>query len=246
MVRNLLKTVLPGAALSWYRRIREARFANKVDKVFADKEPKFIFSAIYNNHWWGEGDGYFSGHGSRDPKYVIPYVESVGGFLSDLPESPSVVDLGCGDFCVGSQLTSFASTYTACDVVGELVESLKQKYDTSNLRFLSLDITTDPLPPGDVGILRQVLQHLSNEQISAVIAKVNIYRYLIVAEYLPIGQFEPNVDQPCGAHSRIARGINSGIVLTCPPFGLRVLSERVISDVQDETGVLRTIAYRLQ
>lgn len=246
MMKNLLKAVLPEATLKWYRRIREARFTNQVDKVFADKEPKFIFTAIYNNNWWGGTGDYFSGHGSRDPKYVIPYVESVKRFLRDLPAKPSVVDLGCGDFYVGSQLASLASQYTACDVVGELIENLKQKYETPNVRFLSLDITADPLPSGDIGILRQVLQHLSNEQISAVVAQVKIYKYLIVAEYLPKGKFQSNIDQPCGAHSRMARGIKSGIVLTSPPFNLPVLNERIISEAQDEAGILRTIVYQLQ
>lgn len=46
---------------------------------------------------------------------------------------------------------------------------------------MHLDITLDDLPKGNVIILRQVLQHLSNFEIIKFIKKINLnYQYLLV------------------------------------------------------------------
>jgi hypothetical protein len=245
VIKEAIKSVLPEFALRGYRRIRESMFIHRVDREFSSKDPKYIFGAIYRNNWWG-GKGFFSGHGSHDAKYVTPFLDAVRTFLATFPEMPSFVDLGCGDFNVGRQLVAHTSSYVACDVVSELIEVHKSTFHDPALRFMALDITADALPAGDVGLIRQVLQHLSNEQIASVIAKLTAFKYVIVVEYLPKGAFQSNLDQPCGAHSRIARGIQSGIVLTDPPFNLRPLRERTLVEVVDDTGILKTVAYQLR
>ena len=65
-----------------------------------------VFSKIYREGAWGasdkEGQTFYSGSGSHDSAIVSEYVASVNAFLKTLPEKPDVVDLGCGDFAVGS------------------------------------------------------------------------------------------------------------------------------------------------
>ena len=69
--------------------------------------------------------------------------------------------------------------------------------------------------------IRQVLQHLSNAQISRIVPKLSIYRLLVLTEYLPSsGDFVPNLDRPTGVGTRLGTETDSGIVLTEPPFNL--------------------------
>ena len=245
MISALVKAALPAGVRQRLSEWRTRSADRRIDRSLHGKSTKEVFTEIYHSNFWG-GQGFHSGHGSHQPRYVEPYVAAVRQFLDGLPTRPSVVDLGCGDFNVGRQLHPSASRYVGCDVVDELVASHSATYRDGNLSFAALNLCTDPLPEGDVATLRQVLQHMSNDDISAVLAKARQYPYLIVTEYIPKGTFEPNLDQPSGLFSRMARGIRSGIVLTAPPFNLRPLSERVLAEVEDQDAVLRTIVYRLR
>src|SRR5262249_17528252 len=80
------------------------------------------------------------------------------------------------------------------------------------------DITQDELPEGDVAIVRQVLQHLSNDMISKALENLTQYRYVIISESQPASDFTPNRDIPAGANHRIR--IGSGIDLTAAPFNV--------------------------
>jgi len=92
--------------------------------------------------------------------------------------------------------------------------------------FRVLDITNDALPKADVAIIRQVLQHLSNEQILQALPRIlSAYKYVILTEHLPAREgFEPNVDKPAGPDIRL--GIDSGIVLRRPPFNIPFLEQK--------------------
>jgi hypothetical protein len=109
----------------------------------------------------------------------------------------------------------------------------------------SSNIIEDPLPGGDVVFLRQVLQHLSNVQISKIVPKlVQHYDYLVLTEHLPsLKIFVENIDKPPGSDTRISR--MSGIVLTSPPFLLRCVSETIACEAPEYGGVVRTVIYRL-
>ena len=131
----------------------------------------------------------FSGDGSI-PEVVEPYVSSVRTFLSQRPPS-DVVEIGCGDFAVASRLIDLARTYTACDVVPELIERNRRMFVRDNLTFRAIDAVTDPLPPGDLVIVRQVFQHLRNDQIQAILRKFARYRTWIISEHVSSSSFCP-------------------------------------------------------
>jgi len=75
-----------------------------------------------------------------------------------------------------------------------------------------LNAVADSLPPGDVVILKQVLQHLRNADIAAIVEKLAQYPTWIVCEHLPAGPFVANVDKPTDAEIRLHR--RSGVVLS--------------------------------
>ena len=172
-----------------------------------------------------------------------PYISGVRGVLSQLPPS-HVVEIGCGDFAVGARLSDLARTYTACDVVPELIERNRRMFVRENLRFVAVDAVTDPLPSGDLVIVKQVFQHLRNDQIQAILRKLAQYHMWIICEHIPVdSQFVPNADMLAGAGTRLA--VNSGVVLTEKPFSVRPRSSHILSEVRPaDGGVIRTLAYR--
>ena len=114
----------------------------------------------------------FQGLGSHESEVVNAYLSAVTGFLQSFPEKPDVVDLGCGDFAVGSRIRPYCGRYVAADFVEGLIERNKQVYESDNVDFRALDMINDDLPTGDVVFIRQVLQHLSNGEIQKVVAKL--------------------------------------------------------------------------
>jgi SAM-dependent methyltransferase len=211
------------------------------------KSVKDIFNMVYARKIWGTGDqgqlAFSSGSGSHLPLYVDPYVKAMETFFASLDHRPDLVDLGCGDFNIGSRIRPFCNRYTAIDVAADLIRDNQQKYASLDVDFRCADIIEEPLPGGEVLIIRQVLQHLSNEHIQKIVSKIRNYRYLVLTEYIPKGTFAPNLDQATGAYSRLARGIPSGVVLTAPPFFFAAQSERILCDVEDRNGIVRTLLY---
>ena len=94
--------------------------------LFKSLSTKEIFSEIYQKNLWGKSDNpdqpYYSGAGSHDKAITSVYLESVSSFLQTFSTKPAVVDLGCGDFFIGSQLRPYCGQYIACDTVSELIE----------------------------------------------------------------------------------------------------------------------------
>lgn len=209
-----------------------------------------VFRRIYTEHLWGRSSDtsrpFFSGSGSHDPAVVATYLEAVRRFLGTLPAKPNAVDLGCGDFAVGTRIRPLCAGYIACDVVPELIEFNREQFGSLQVEFTTLDLTIDELPAGDVVFVRQVFQHLSNEQILKATRKIAAtYRYLILTEHLPASaEFEHNLDKPPGPDIRMA--IGSGIVLGSQPFNLRPVHERRLCQARELGGLIVTTLYALR
>jgi hypothetical protein len=188
-----------------------------------------IFRRVYRNGLWGRGgqSELFSGIGSRG-EAADAYVDCMVGLLRrhaiELGRPLTVVDLGCGDFYVGRALTTKLPdfTYIGCDIVPELIAHHLKTHATDRIRFQQLDLVSDPLPGGDVCLVRQVLQHLSNAEIKRFIRRAD-YEYLYVTEGQPTIRTGPfNPDMAAGAAVRFdwRRGIGRGVELDKPPYCL--------------------------
>jgi hypothetical protein len=241
--RRATKALLPDFINNaWYRLHSE-----RVRRRLAGLSVKEKFTAVYKDHLWGRSDdpsdGFFSGTGSRDPKIVDVYVSAVAQFLSRLARKPNVVDLGCGDFFVGSRVRHLCDAYVACDVVESLIARNRSRFSMSGTEFRVVDITEDSLPPGDIVFIRQVLQHLANADIQKVITKVRqSYEFLVLTEHVPCAAFTPNVDHISGPDTRP----NSGVVLTAPPFNLPVIQTTLLCEIPEYGSVIRTLVYQLK
>lgn len=199
-----------------------------------------------NNLWGGKKSEFYSGLGSHYPETVNPYIAVVSGFMKDLESPPVVCDLGCGDFNVGKELVKYCKKYIAVDIVPELVVHNKKTFKADNLEFHALDIATDDLPSGDCAILRQVLQHLSNAEIKKMVEKLYDFKYVILTEHLPEGDFEPNKDIISGQGIRLKK--QSGVDLSASPFNFKAKEEKQLLSVPAPgfKGVLVTTLYTVR
>jgi len=176
-----------------------------------------IFAEIYReNRWGGERGRFHSGSGSSGD-HARAYANAITAFIRS-QNIRRVVDLGCGDFRIGAQLLDTGVLYTGVDIVADLVQRNIEQYASERVRFECLNIIEDELPDGDLCLIRQVLQHLSNEQISRVLTNVEKYRHVIVTEHYPApgALRRKNLDKPCGEDVRVYDG--SAVFLDAPPF----------------------------
>ncbi|MBU2922763.1 class I SAM-dependent methyltransferase [Winogradskyella psychrotolerans] len=207
---------------------------------------KDAMQQVYDMHLWGGKDfDFYSGDGSHNIKIVEPYLHSVSTFLKSHNHSLTVCDLGCGDFNIGKQLINYTKKYIGIDIVENLIERNKTLFKAENLEFHCLNIVKDELPKTDCVILRQVLQHLSNTEIQKIIKKLSHYKYLILTEHLPVGNFTPNIDIISGQGIRIKK--NSGVNLLEAPFNLKIVEAQKLSQItlDNNKGIIKTTLYRL-
>ena len=207
---------------------------------------KAAMEQVYELRLWGdEKTEFYSGSGSHQLEIVKPYIAAVTSFLRSFKTPISVCDLGCGDFNVGKELVIHAKKYVAIDIVASLIAFNKEKFKEPNLEFQCLDIAVADLPSGDCAIVRQVLQHLSNAEVQAIVNKLLNFKYLILTEHVPEGDFIPNKDILSGQGIRLKK--NSGINLLASPFHLKVKEERqlIAYPLEGNKGILVTTLYVL-
>ena len=205
---------------------------------------KAAMEQVYELRLWGdEKTEFYSGSGSHQLEIVKPYIAAVTSFLRSFKTPISVCDLGCGDFNVGKELVIHAKKYVAIDIVASLIAFNKEKFKEPNLEFQCLDIAVADLPSGDCAIVRQVLQHLSNAEVQAIVNKLLNFKYLILTEHIPEGDFIPNKDILSGQGIRLKK--NSGINLLASPFHLKVKEEKqlIAFPLEGNKGILVTTLY---
>jgi len=188
-----------------------------------------IFHDVYDNKLWGSAPNskFFSGpgsHGEAARVYVDNLVELLKHHAYELKRPLNVVDLGCGDFAIGKSMLERLPNinYLGCDIVAKLVEHNQMQYAGDRISFKQLDIVTDKLPDGDVYLVRQVLQHLSNAEIISFFQRIP-RKYIYVTEGHPVHPSGPiNPDKLTGDGTRYSfqGGGGRGVELSLPPFNL--------------------------
>ena len=214
-------------------------------RELARLDSQTLFSEIYRKGYWGNSSQhrFYSGSGSHDETQTVPYINAVKSLITSLPQSPVIIDLGCGDFNIGQQLYSLSKHYHAIDIVPELIAHNQQHFKADNLSFRCMDATTQQLPVGDILLIRQVLQHLGNTEIKAILKQARHYSYVIVTEHIPEGPFTPNKDKPAGPDSRLR--MKSGVDITAAPFVFDGYNNETLCSAvtSDFPGVVQTRLY---
>lgn len=218
-------------------------------KIKTHKTPwptKEVMNQIYEKNLWGGNENeFYSGEGSHNPEIVEPYLQTLKSFLSSFENPLTVCDLGCGDFNVGQHLVKYTKQYFAIDIVPDLIAHNREKFKADNLEFQCLNIVTDELPKGDCLILRQVLQHLSNQEVQEILNKLKSFNYLILSEHVPTGEFIPNLDIISGQGIRLKK--KSGLDITKKPFNFKFKKEQELLryEFQDGKSAILTVLYEI-
>lgn len=222
---------------------------NQTSPTQMTKKPwptKDAMKQVYEMKLWGDNKSeFYSGEGSHLPEIVKPYIELVTSFLTSFENPIKVCDLGCGDFNIGKKLVKHTKKYIAVDIVPHLIAHNNEIFKEENLEFHCLDMAMDELPYADCALLRQVLQHLSNAEVQIIVNKLIAFKYVILTEHLPEGDFTPNKDIISGQGTRLKK--QSGINLLAPPFNFKVIEEKQLSSLtlKNSTGIIVTTLYKV-
>jgi SAM-dependent methyltransferase len=215
-IKSIVKRCLPQSILAAYVRKRL-----QWDMATARAKPRReIFSDIYeNNRWGGEAGSYDSGSGSRHD-INAPYISALRALIRS-EGAKCIIDLGCGNFEVARHILSPGLRYVGCDIVPGLVARNSAQFASEHIEFRNLDIVSDPLPEGDLCMIRQVLQHLSNEEIARVLRKARQYPLLVVTDEQVIGD-NANYNVDINPYHGTRRVFGQGLKLELAPFFERV------------------------
>jgi hypothetical protein len=244
-IKQLLKRFLPAPLLEGYRGLQRQREKNRN----ATRTTEDIFTEIYaQNKWANTGREFDSGVGSNDERITTTYIRAVQGWLESIDSTKlTIVDLGCGDFRIGQHFIAHCAHYVGADIVRPLVQYNAAHFASPKVEFIHLNIIEGPLPDGDVCFLRQVLQHLSNDQVQSVLHQLKKYRWSVITEHHPSAKYlrKPNLDKPHGADIRLFDG--SGVYLNQPPFSIAQERLRLLMEIEGhefpscvDSGILRT------
>lgn len=136
------------------------------------------FDQIYARRGWGEGPSR-SGGGSS-PEVARPYVDFVCRIILE-HEVRSVVDIGHGDWVMWPEHAFSETTYLGLDVATDLSVQVSRIHGTDRRTFRHADAVTEDLPAADLLVCKDVLQHLPDHDVAAVLRKLRRYRLSIVS-----------------------------------------------------------------
>lgn len=251
-IKSNIRKLIPYSLITAYRRHKRI----KSQKLNVNKSTEQVFSEIYKeNAWGGEKGDFYSGGGTTIENIANKYVEYFDSIQSEFKLSElAVVDLGCGDMRIGGRIAPLFRSYTGVDVVKDLIQHHNEKLASPSVSFKHLNIVDDELPEGDVCLVREVMQHLSNEQILEIIPKLGKYKYVFVTEHIPTPNpdLKFNLDKPHGGDVRLYD--NSGVYLTKPPFNVLESKVEKVLEVEGHRyenyeepwikGTITTVLYR--
>lgn len=131
------------------------------------------FTRAYDEKLWGGGMGSRQQHTAR-------YRALLEDLLQQFKIS-SVLDIGCGDGLIYSLVHWGQVYYTGIDIVPEVVTRLNREYGGINTHFLHGDVLAmQVVPPAEMLIVKDVLQHWTDEEILRFLPIMDRYRFALI------------------------------------------------------------------
>lgn len=148
-----------------------------------------VFSKIYADGSWGRG----SGPGSN-PDVLADYRAFLERIIR-LNNIRTVVDVGCGDWQFSRFVNFGQAQYLGLDLVDSVVSANNAAYGSDRIEFKRAPADPHDIPAGDLIIMKDVLQHLPNEQIMTYreIIKTK-FRYALITNSRRKGDDPVNID----------------------------------------------------
>jgi len=195
-----------------------------IKQITKDKNIKKIFSEIYRSNYWGDKES-VSGPGSnnKNTKLLTKKLK----LIIKKYKIKKVVDAPCGDFYwIKKLILKSKINYIGIDIVEELIETNKKKYEDNKIKFYNKNIITKNIPKCDLIICRDFIFHLSNKDI--LLFFKNLLRTKF--KYILISNHTKNIEL-------LNKDINSGdfrkIDLFSEPFNIVKDYELIIDDFCD-------------
>ena len=166
------------------------------DRLRGTAHRRDVFTRIYASNLWGDQES-VSGHGSSlDATAVVRRELPV---LFERFGVRSVLDAPCGDFLWMQDIVGALDSYVGVDIVPDLIEKNRARYQIDHVTFRCADISVDPLPRADLVLCRDCLIHLPTRLIANALRNFcsSGARYLLLtnsrtsAPYrdIPVGSF---------------------------------------------------------
>jgi 2-polyprenyl-3-methyl-5-hydroxy-6-metoxy-1,4-benzoquinol methylase len=154
---------------------------------------------------WGKNSG-----GGSDSYFTIEYRCFLDKFIA-MNGVRSIVDIGCGDWQFSRFLNLDGVRYSGFDVVPSVVERNRHSYGSRDVEFSIMPSRLEDVPPADLLIMKDVLQHLPNDAIFDFSEKVfpRFTHCLLTNSYQKLNSRQ-NID--------ITYGNFRCLDLTSPPF----------------------------
>jgi len=195
-----------------------------------------IFTEVFQKKKWATGES-VSGQGST-LKATTSYRKGLLMLLKKY-NIQSVVDCACGDWNWMKEIQGDLPNYLGIDIVKDLIEQNKEKYETETVKFLhgnmfEIDQLIDQT---DLLIVRHVLEHHKTNDALLFLEKVKkIAKYALITS-----NNHETVTKDLNSVGHLARGIN----LELPPFSLGIPLERIldIADMSSWDGVHGVFGY---
>jgi len=133
------------------------------------------FDKIYASNSWRAG----SGIGSL-AKRTTGYRKFIELFLQE-NSIKSVVDYGCGDWQFSHLIDWGEVKYIGVDVASAVIDANTRRYARKNVEFRLVDPHNLDLPSADLLISKDVIQHLSDEDVNLFLKKIlPKYKYALI------------------------------------------------------------------
>ena len=135
-------------------------------KVYSTEQ---VFSRIYRSKHWNCHDS-VSGEGASS-KQTAALESELPVLLTNLGIDV-LLDLPCGDCSWMKSIDLPVKQYIGADIVPELIDRNQKQYGNCMNRFVTRDLTKDPLPEADLLLCRDCLVHLSLSDIQAALSNI--------------------------------------------------------------------------
>ncbi len=241
IVKNALKALVGGndGVLRQFRGIRAAKITLEYYAAILFYRLRYrgesIFQVIHRKRSWGDSPS-ASGGGS-DLVHTSAIRDALPALIRDIG-ARSMLDAPCGDFYWMQKVPLNVESYIGADIVPELIQENKSKYEHGIYRFMHADIVRDALPKVDLILCRDCMIHLSNQDIAQCLAnfKRSGATYLLASTYP--GRVRRNWN--------IVTGMWRPVDLQLPPFSfpepIRFISESSSTPTEKQALSLWRIA----
>jgi 2-polyprenyl-3-methyl-5-hydroxy-6-metoxy-1,4-benzoquinol methylase len=167
MVRHVIYKTGAYNIITWLR-ARRGETSEHLDRA----DLKSRFKAIYEAGVWQHGHTDTtpgSGEGSSLAA-TAALRQALPSLLNDL-NAKTLLDVGCGDF-FWMQHVTIDQNYVGIDVVESVIDTNTKLYGRLGRDFATRDATIDELPDADVVLCREVMFHLSFDDVLKLLRNV--------------------------------------------------------------------------